>query len=175
MDRGQGLQIALIGRLADRRPLSQVHDAATQRTPGLGALGISFRGAHHREALRRTHRTLGAQYRTLVVHLEIVVVEPVFDPHPLRTLSDTGAYFVATAVGYLAVARHCLAEETQYVGRAEGGHGITHELRVDLFQGGAGAEHDVASPFAVLDAPVVTRPVRAEDVGVHRINTAGQL
>src|SRR5438067_7262720 len=159
-----------------------VGDTPPQGAPGQVTTRATFLGPIHAKVVNVVDGPFGAQDvahngERLVVQLDGVVVEAVFDTHPFLTLVEIADDFTSEALGDLTAERHTSTEEAHDVGAAERGHGVLQQSGVEAAQLGGLAEDDVDGPLALIRRPVVGRRMSSKDLvvnGIQRLSDAVQ-
>src|SRR6202171_4155659 len=111
IDAGQRIQVAFGGFAGHFGTAVQVGNAPPERTPGQRTLGVAFLGPIHAKVLDRVERRLGTHQadqlgERLVVELDRVVVEAVFDAHSFLTLPQITDDLASESLRKLSVEGH---------------------------------------------------------------------
>src|SRR6266576_1436562 len=127
----------------------QVGHTAPQNTPLVLASRVVFGAPPDSKVLRLVDRRLAPKHASFVVGLERVLIEPVFDSHPIGTAPSISLHLVVGlgTSGAPHKAQHLLAPKTHY--------GMMHQSRINAFQSCPVPEHHIGSILAFGGCPVV--------------------
>ena len=147
---GEGREILMVGRAGDLSETMEAGDALGHRKPADDALAFSV-------AMRANKKAIGVvddgfnpeDEAKLVVHLDPVLADPVFDAHAF-----SAGFEVFHHVG-LEVAGEFLAEKAKDILGVETQEGMLDKLSEDGAQCLATPKEDVGRKFGLIDCPVV--------------------
>ena len=177
LDRGQPLQIPLVGRLREVTPPMQVGYPLAQRLPPQFPLRVISHRPIHLQAAGIMDRRLDPQHLPLlVIQLHAVETVGVLDPHPLEALLQIADDLPGERPMQAPLRRDLLLQEPQHIPAAEGGDPVVHQSRIQRLQVRWRGEHHVGGPLALLDRPVIVHRVRGRHpLGVHGVELPHQL
>lgn len=146
----------------------EIGDALAQGAPGEGSLGLVLQWAKDFEVRGLGDGGFDTQDATgLVVHLDGIAVDPMFDADPFGALPE--------AAGELSgeVAMSFAAEEAQHVWAFEMRRGVLDQGGIDRGERLGVAEHQISGPFALIGRPVIALRPGLEDAPVQWIERSG--
>src|SRR3990170_3987262 len=112
--RRQRIQVTLVRRLAYFRPTMSIGHAATQGAPRFLTLGIALARAIDLDVVRIVQGRLDPQDRSLlVIHLDRVRVQAMFDPKALGTFAQVAHHFADELSRYATSGRKTPPQKTQ--------------------------------------------------------------
>ncbi len=97
------------------------------------------------------------------------------DSYSFRTMLQISDYLCGEVVGYVSGGWYFPSEKAHNVRAGEGCHTMVHESAVVVCEESRVTEHDVCSPFALHNRPVVVQWEELEDLVVSRIEKSGEL
>src|SRR5271166_585337 len=152
----QCLEVTVVGGARQVGPTWQVHHAFAQRHPRPAPLLSPGHQTPNAKPVRLIDGRLDPQdAAVLVVHLDRILVDPVFDPHAF------GTSFVIRRRFAMERAVAAPAQKAQHVPADEVLQRMPDKLRVSFAQPRRVAEHDVAGVLRLPCRPVI----RSEPVG----------
>lgn len=150
LDRGQRIQIALVGCLGYLGTPMKVGNTFSHFLPRAWSTGIAFFGTIDSEVRRIIHGGLNLKNASLlIIDLDGVCFELMFEAYPFRTSTIVADDFS------LEVGMWLLAEKTHDIGGSEHANTGSHKSRVNPCQSLWGFEHNVGGPLALIGRPVV--------------------
>jgi len=166
---GQGVEIALVGRLGYLGTTMQVGDAVTERAPLAFSSGIVFFGSEGLKVLSVVHREFGAQDSSeFVVEFEGVLTHSMLDPNPFETLFEISNKLA------LEVAVKFAAQKPHDSATGKRGHGVQDQRGADRTEGRGALKRQVRGPFAFKNRPVVSNRKALEYFAVDGIEHSGE-
>src|SRR5262249_30940660 len=163
VDTGQGVEVALVDRLADLSAPVQIGDPSSQLAPRTTTVRVALFGPEDLEVRRIVEGVLGPQHAALfVVELEGVLANAVLETDPFFAFLEVAADFTRE------VPAHSPAEKAQHICTAKARDPMQHQGRIDLGQRLGAFKHDVGRPLALVIRPVVGGVPLSKDPGMCR-------
>ena len=170
----QSVQIAGVGGARDFSPPRQIGQASPQRAPSLGRFGLSFRTAIDLKIFTLIDGRLDSQAAAkLVVHLQAVTANPMFNPQAFGPTLQIAQDFSRKA--RLPAQRHIASQKAQHVATAKAQQRMLGQPGIKRCQPRGFLEHDIGRKLALATTPIILPIQRAADLAVQGVALIQQM